>query len=1177
MIARILKFVFFAFIVFFVSLFIFVNTGLFDRFLQKKIEERVLNSTGLTLKFSRFYVSFFKGKLQADGVKLGGVLEVKKIDIDISSLKLLLAKLDIERARVYGVTVNIDRDFDIKSFSENPKELDKKGFGSIIVRDFRLEDVNVKFSDREGNIASFVSRDFLIQAGFDLKRGTYSGVVAFNNGKVVYNQKPYLLNVACYFDFNEDSLTIKELTVTMGGLNLKSKGRFANLKQSISIEGSADLFRLSGIEELKGIKVNFNIKGNLHVLKGKVLITDGKRSAKGDIFLDMAKRVVTISNLNGNFKQHNIKLFASLSFKKKLKFRLNSSIKGRYLKNFHLDVNIEKKRHWNYNARIYGVDCGSGFCGVKVISGRIPQLDKVKLNLPFLKTDIEKNTGWVEVDIKDVKAFAHGDFFKNNLLFGGLVTVKRFNLFGLTLPTLDARLKVKSRNNIVIDSLFLKEGDGTAKITGSFKDNNLILKAKLMSFPFKKALFFLDKKTLDNIEIYGAASGLVDIKGHYENPSVRGDVTLEHTNVYGLFFNSVNTNFVYLQDRLTLSKTAIESGDGFLKGGGYIDFKSGAIDLDFKGEGVELNYIPLEDLYAEGCFGRVRVFNNLNNLMIDSSFKIGDVMFSDLSFGGGSLNMKMAQNDISIKFKLKNGLSGSGIIKGGQDLSFNFTAKNFVYSDDKNTVQFSGFFNLKGSVDSTDSFTGYGLIDSMLFKNNLFHLKGEKIEFNMSKMKLLADRLFLFQKDPSLEVTLQNIVLNLDNDEVNADLTLNCDASLINKVLAENSIEGVNVQGKLGGDFKIYGVIYSPFYSGELSYGGNVNLVDAGYLVKDANLTADIDYDIVNVRSFKGKIKDGYVDVSGTIVNGMVDFRGKVNNVPVDMPGFYADSYGVIFLKSEENGERYSVSGYLRLKNGILNVSQMLSGEQEEGFLNLVDLNLKTSLEGVSYSDKDITLLFGKSRLEMIGTAASPVLHGVQYISKDSYLNIGDTRFYVEKGKLIFNNPIENNPYVNIVASAYLNNYRVRCYLKGNSDKVNIKFSSDPPLSQNKILGILFGGGINTGLFDFYHYSSEENLSGVGAALALNTILSSFNNKMKKTLKVDRFSISSQVFDVTRSPSPVISFEKGLSSRLSFLYAQSLDAGDTLMEMSYHMAGRKNVYIRKEIDGSITVEFEILK
>ena len=82
---------------------------------------------------------------------------------------------------------------------------------------------------------------------------------------------------------------------------------------------------------------------------------------------------------------------------------------------------------------------------------------------------------------------------------------------------------------------------------------------------------------------------------------------------------------------------------------------------------------------------------------------------------------------------------------------------------------------------------------------------------------------------------------------------------------------------------------------------------------------------------------------------------------------------------------------------------------------------------------------------------------------------------------------------------------------------------------------------------------------------------------MKSTLGVDRFSISSQVFDVTRSPSPVMSFEKNLSSRLSFLYAQSLDTGGNLMELTYHMAGKRNVYIRNEIYGSVTLEFEIIK
>ncbi len=1178
MIGKIFKFVGITIVAFVLLFFVFVNTALFDRFLANQIKDKVLFSTGLELNFSKFYVSFFKGKLECDNVTLGNVLKIKKIDIDLSSLKLLLAKLDIERARVYGVTINIDRDFKIKSFSKNPKELDKNGFETIIVRDFRLEDVNVRFSDREGNVASFVSKDFLIQAGFDDNRGSYSGVIAFNNGQVVYNNNPYLLNVACYFDFNEEAITIKELSITSGGLKLKSKGKFAKNKTEISIEGNADLFELTKIEELKGVNVKFDVSGDLTILKGNVVISDGKRKAAGVLVIDIAEKKIKIENLKGNFKEHLVSIDSALSFKKKLKISLNSSIKGKYLKNFHINLDIVKDKEWNYNAHFYGVDCGNGVCGVKIISGKTPKLSTVKLNLPILKTNIENNSGWIDLNFKDARIFAHGNFFKNDNLFSGLLTVKKLNLFGLNFPQMDLNVQVKSKDYVIFKSILLKDGEGIARLQGEYNKYELNFDGKLEKFPFKKALFFLDKETLNEVEIFGAVDGRVAIKGKYDNPEVKGFVALLHSNIYGLYFPVVESEFVYANSRLKLKNTILEAGEGSLEGGGVIDFQKEKIELGFEGKGVELNYIPLEDLYAEQSSGKIKIYGDLTNPEINANFFIGDVVFSDLSFGSGEFKLCMKNGDVNINFNLKNGLSGSGLVKGGDVLEFAFKAKNFIYKNEDSKIRLSGRFNFSGLVDSLDSLKGDGYITELTVKKgNLLTLSSNGVVFGMKGMNLFSKKIMLSQLNPSLEINISDVVVNMDKDELAAKVNVKGDASFVNKILKQQEIEGVYVSGNIESNLKLYGVVYSPFYLGDVFYKGSIDLKDAGYVVKNADLRATINYDVFEIQSFKGEIKQGFVELKGTVIGSDVDLQAKINNIPIDVPGFYADANGVLFLKTIEKTDRYKASGFVELKNGILNVEQMLTGEEEIGFLDKVELDLNTSLEGVAYSDKDITLIFGKSNLKMIGTASNPILSGVQYISRDSYLNIGDNRFFVNRGKLVFNNPLENNPFVDIVASANLNDYKVRCLLKGSSDKINIKFLSDPPMSQNKILSVLFGGGINTGVYNFYNSGESENLSGVGAALALNTILSSFNNKMKNALKVDRFSISSQVFDVTRSPSPLMSFEKSLSSRLSFLYAQSLDTGANLIELSYHMAGKRNVYIRNEIDGSITIEFEIIK
>ncbi len=1176
MILKIFKFIGYTIGVLILSAFIFINTGLFDKFLASQIKEKVLFNTGLELNFSRFYVSFFKGKLEADDIKFGNVLTIDKARFEIKSLKLLFGKLDIETARVYGVHINIDKDFQVTSFKQNPSELQQSGFASIIVRDFRLENVSVSFSDKKGNVASFVSKDFLIQAGFDERTESFSGVVAFNNGKLVYNNKPYLLNIACYFDFEDNALKIKELSISSGGLNIKAKGKLAQKKTLFEIEGDVDFYRLLKIEELKSVVAKFRLKGNFDLLSGTLSVSDGKRKASGNLTIDIKNKKIKLNSFKGNFKEHKIIADAVVSLGEKLKIAFAATVKGRYLKNFHANVDIAKDKEWNYNARFYGVDCGDGVCSVKVISGKTPSLSTVKLNLPILKSNIENNSGWIELNLKDAKVFANGDFFKKGKYFNGLISVKKLKFEGIEFPLMDGKIEVFSKDKIKVRSLYVKALQGTALLKGEYFKGDLDFSGKLENFPFKTALFFLDKQTLDEVDIHGSVNGSVRIKGIYSDPSVNGSVTLLHTNIYGMYFQSAASDFKYEKERLSLKNAVLSSGEGFLKGGGFIDFKSGGINMDFSGKKIDLNYIPIEDMYAENSEGYVKIFGTLEDLKIDADFKIGSTVYTDLELGGGRLKLKMENGDIGLDFALNKGLKGNGLIKAGRYMDFNFSAKNFLIEQSDTKVFITSDFNMKGDVEDLTSLEGKGNLSSLYVElSNGLTLYSDKALYFMKGMNLTIPSLKFKSNKGNLLLDFQNTFVDLNMSELKSTLNIEGDCEIVNFFLKANDITGIDIKGKIKGNLDVYGVVYSPFYSGQVQYGGSVYLKDADYVLENSQLNASVDYNLITVNSFTCNIEKGNVAVSGTVLDKSVDLQIKITNIPVNMPGFYADAGGLLFLKSV--GEIFVASGYLQLNNGIINEEQMINEEAEEGFLDSVFLDLNVNLEGVTYSNSEVNLFFGKSRLKMSGKASSPVLTGIQYLDRESYLIIGDTKFYLERGKLIFDNPIENDPYIDIVAFSDIRDYRVRCLIKGSSSLMNIKFVSDPPLGQNKILSLIFGGGLDTGVYDFFRTSQQANLSGVGAALALNTLLSSFNTKLKRTLRVDTFSISSQVFDVTRSPTPVLSFGKKLSSRLSFLFAQSLSGGENIMQFTYHMAGKKNVYIRNEIDGSTTLEFEIIK
>lgn len=126
-------------------------------------------------------------------------------------------------------------------------------------------------------------------------------------------------------------------------------------------------------------------------------------------------------------------------------------------------------------------------------------------------------------------------------------------------------------------------------------------------------------------------------------------------------------------------------------------------------------------------------------------------------------------------------------------------------------------------------------------------------------------------------------------------------------------------------------------------------------------------------------------------------------------------------------------------------------------------------------------------------------------------------------------------------------------------------------------MALLFGsGGISTG-DRALAFAGEDagDLTGAGVALALNNLFAPLQRKVRRRLGVERFSITPQMFDARSTPSPIVTFEKDISSRFTGTYSQSLiGSGENLLQFRYDMAGRKAVVARKEIDGSITLELE---
>src|SRR5262249_33474841 len=142
------------------------------------------------------------------------------------------------------------------------------------------------------------------------------------------------------------------------------------------------------------------------------------------------------------------------------------------------------------------------------------------------------------------------------------------------------------------------------------------------------------------------------------------------------------------------------------------------------------------------------------------------------------------------------------------------------------------------------------------------------------------------------------------------------------------------------------------------------------------------------------------------------------------------------------------------------------------------------------------------------------------------------TKYHLERGDIMFTNPIRIEPIMNIEASARVRDYDITLGLHGPIDRLSTTYRSEPPLPEPDIIALLAFGrtreeaALNpqpTGNF-------TETASNAILGQALNNVVSS---RVQKLFGVSRIKIDPSVGTATSNPSARITIEQQISNKLT--------------------------------------------
>lgn len=254
--------------------------------------------------------------------------------------------------------------------------------------------------------------------------------------------------------------------------------------------------------------------------------------------------------------------------------------------------------------------------------------------------------------------------------------------------------------------------------------------------------------------------------------------------------------------------------------------------------------------------------------------------------------------------------------------------------------------------------------------------------------------------------------------------------------------------------------------------------------------------------------------------------------------------------------------GLFQVIQGTLQRQRLALQETEE---ELARTQLSLSIQGdeALRVRNNVADLSGNISLTLQGTLARPVLFGQVEVVPGGTLLFRDTEYEVERGLLTFSNPYDIEPVIDLVAATEVRHFDVQLNLSGTLERLNANFSSNPPLADLEILGLLTTGA----------GPGEQVAEGpVAERFLFGQAASAISRRVSTLFGFDRFRIA------PGKPGEIASgigltVEKRLSREVTVIYSQDPASTEReIVQVAWEVVEGVTLILSREGDGSFALD-----
>ncbi len=388
--------------------------------------------------------------------------------------------------------------------------------------------------------------------------------------------------------------------------------------------------------------------------------------------------------------------------------------------------------------------------------------------------------------------------------------------------------------------------------------------------------------------------------------------------------------------------------------------------------------------------------------------------------------------------------------------------------------------------------------------------------------------------------------------------------------------------GRASGEVTILGTVDRPLFDGfaEISQ-GSFRLPGTRTILSGINGTVLLSSDTILLEGVDFRFMQGVGRCTGTLRHHdqTVDLglAGTIANLRYEVfPGLVAHLSGSWQLVGP--ADSLDLSGDIAIDRAALrrkdDVTTLLldwfattSAPPREGGPRL-DIHVEAE-ETIDINNPFVRLV-GSASVDIGGTTSRPEIVGKVEFEEGGEVTLQTVRYELERGSLTFSDPSTNEPFIELQARTWVQNYEITVRITGTPDRLVPSVSSNPPLTEDEVYSLLGVGYRDPAL--------GRGAMGVGFASSMITreITAELQRRAGLVLPVDQVRVDPFTEASTGNPTARVSVVKQLRPSWTFVLQSNLSAEREAVVVSrWYLAPGLFVEASRAIDGSVGIDLKL--